>query len=82
MSRKDWLCNLIAFNKYKRKNINQYFEKRLKFKVLTQTQLENDKILSSNVQSYLFFFSGFTYSLIEFDHFVNYLTIENYLVRY
>lgn len=29
-----------------------------------------------------FFFSGFTYSLIEFDHLVNYLTSENYLVRY
>lgn len=71
-----------CFQQIQKEKYKSIFRKKLKFKFLTQTQLENDKILSSNVQSYLFFFGGFTFSLIEFDHLVNYLTSENYLVRY
>lgn len=67
-----------CFQQIQKEKYKPIFRKKLKFKFLTQTQLENDKILSSNVQS----FGGFTFSLIEFDHLVNYLTSENYLVRY
>ena len=44
-----------CFQQIKKEKYKPIFRKKLKFKFLTQTQLENDKILSSNVQSYLFF---------------------------
>ena len=44
-----------CFQQIQKEKYKPIFRKKLKFKFLTQTQLENDKILSSNVQSYLFF---------------------------
>ena len=44
-----------CFQQIQKEKYKSIFRKKLKFKFLTQTQLENDKILSSNVQSYFFF---------------------------